>query len=187
MLTATYSLVAIAAEQEKTRTMLNRLQQFLDAAWSGLQNVDFGFLESGYHRLLQFDQYLRERKIERFLIPVLRGTGREAELLIAEMESLRHKSIGYLREAGALLASRTDFGRLQVSRVCESMSAYCSQAASRLTLEEQSLLPLARRLLSVEDWFRLASDFLSRDSAPGRRSGRPNRGYAHPGARRDMH
>lgn len=180
MLTATYSLVAITAEQEKTRKLLTRLQQFIEASWKDLQAIDFGFLEAGYQRMLQFDHFLRNRKIELFLIPALKGLSREADQLIAELEALTMQAGRVLHATAEQLAARMDFSRIQVSQVCESMQAYCRHTVSRLHLEEQSLLPLARRLLSMEDWFRLASEFLSRDE---RRTGR-GRSWAARGMRR---
>lgn len=163
MLTATYSLVAISAEQEKTRSLLSRVQQFVQASWKNLQSIDFGFLEAGYGKLLHFDHFLRNRKIELYLMPTLRGLSRESDLLLAELESLRAKSARVLHKLSDQLNMRAELSHVQVSQVCDSMQVYCDQLSTRLHLEEQSLLPLARRLLSMDDWFRLAAEFLSRD------------------------
>lgn len=176
MLTATYSLVAISAEQDKTRNLLHRLQQFVQAAWKGVQSIDFGFLDAGYNRLTQFDHYCRNRKIEAYLIPALRGFSNEADKLIAELEVVNAKARHVLQVVGRHLAASVNMSHLQISQVYDAMQAYCRHASERLTLEEQWLLPLARRLFSVEDWFSLATQFLSGD---GRSSGRQ---AAHAGA-----
>ena len=65
MLTVTYSFVAISAEQDKARGILSRLQQYIQNAWQGLQNVDLAFLDAAFNRLLQYDDYCRNRKFER--------------------------------------------------------------------------------------------------------------------------
>lgn len=187
MLTATYSLVAITAEQEKTRSRLTRFQRFVEASWKDLQAIDFGFLEAGFQRMLQFDQFLRQRKIELYLIPALKGLSREADLLIAELEALAAQAGRVLQETASELAARVEFSRIQVSQACESMQAYCRCVASRLHLEDQALLPLARRLLSVEDWFRLASEFLSRDSQDERKPAPPMRTPRHVGRSSDLY
>jgi response regulator RpfG family c-di-GMP phosphodiesterase len=189
MLTATYSLVAIAAEQDKTRSLLHRVQHFVEASWKGLQSIDFGFLEAGYTRLLQFDHYLRNRKIELYLMPALRGVSREGDLLLAELESLSAKAGRVLQEAASQLDTRMELSRIQVSQMCDSMQTYCRHVAACLQLEEQSLLPLARRLLSMEDWFRLASEFLSRDGGGDSRRthGLHARGAARIGSMSDLH
>lgn len=188
MLTATYSLVAITAEQDKARSLLRRLQQFVQTSWKGLQTIDFGFLQAGCERMQQFDHFFQNRKIEVSLIPALKGVNCEADLLIAELESLRNKAGRVLHDMTRQLAVRVELSRIQVSQLCESMQIYCAHVSSRLQLEEQSLLPLARSLLSVEDWFRLAADFLSRDgSTQGRRvRSMPARVSAHIGSSNDL-
>lgn len=166
MLTATYSLVAIAAEQDKARSLLQRLQHFIEASWKGLQDIDLGFMEAAHQKLLRFDHFLRERKIEQFLIPLLRQAGQEAELLIAELDSLRARSARALQSAGRELSSRIELNGHEIARLSDAMHTYCAHVAARLRLEEQALLPLARRLLSVEDWFHLAAEFLSSAESP---------------------
>lgn len=163
MLTATYSLVAIAAEQERARSLLGRIQQFVEASRKDWRAIDAGFLEAGFRRMLQFDQFLRNRKIEQVLIPALRGLSREAGRVIAELDALAARARRLLQGTAAQLGTRMEFSRVQVSQICESMQAYCRHIGSRLHLEEQSLLPLARRQLSLEDWFRLASEFLAHE------------------------
>jgi hypothetical protein len=160
MLTATYSLVAITAEQDKTRSLLQRLQQFIQASWKGLQGIDFGFLESGYQRLLHFDQYLKNRKIELYLVPALRGVSREADQVLAEFDALGEKARDALHHAGRQLTMQLEHGRSMMSQFCDSMHTYCVHIAARMNLEERALLPIAKRIFSVDDWFRLAAHFL---------------------------
>src|SRR5690606_33706081 len=117
--------VAIAAEQEKTRSLLGRIQQFVEASWKDLRAIDFGFFEAGFQRILQFDQYLRSRKIEQVLIPALRGLSREADQLVAELDTLAARTRRLLQGAAAQLGARMEFSRVQVGQVCETMQAYC--------------------------------------------------------------
>lgn len=180
MLTATYSMVAIAAEQDKTRTMLSRLQQYLQGAWKGLQSIDFTILETAFGKLLQFDRYLGTRKLERHLIPVVRNTGREAEGLVAELDALSAKGVGILRSIGEQLAQAFESSAVKINQICHAMESYCGTVLVRLEREERELIPLARRLLSVEDWFSIAAQFLSDDGdSDGRqRSAGPRRGVS---------
>lgn len=170
MLTATYSLVAIAAEQDKARRLLQRLQHFVEASWKGLQSIDFGFLEAGCERMMQLEQFLQSRKLVRHVLPALREAGREAELIVGELESLIGRAGKTLSSVANRLVPRPEMGRIEVSQLCESMEVYCRHVHARLQMEEQILLPLARRVLSVEDWFRLAAAFLSNESTSERRT-----------------
>lgn len=167
MLTTTYSLATITAELDKSRQLLRRLQQFVDATWNGLETLDYAFLEAGYRKFAQFDHFFRGRKIELYLIPSLRRAAREAGALIADLESLSAKCANLLRTAGNRLAARMGSERLRISDICDDMQAYCLRVAERLDLEEQVLLPMARRVLSAEEWFGLAAQFLQREASGG--------------------
>lgn len=164
MLTATYSLVAIAAEQDKTRNMLHRLQQYIQTTWKGLQNIDFSFLETACGKLQHFDKYFRSRKLEVHLIPALRAASREADALIAELDLLSVNGMTILRTLGELLAETFDRSAIKVNQICHAMESYCDTMRIRLEREERELIPLARHVFSVEDWFTIAAQFLSDDT-----------------------
>ena len=169
MLTATYSLVAIATEQDKTRAMLSRLQQYLQSAWRGVQKIDLSFLESALGKLLQFDRYFGARKLERYIVPAMRHAGREAENLVAELDALSAKGAGILRSLGEQLAEAFDTSAFKINQICHAMESYCGTMLVRIEREERELIPLARRLFSIEDWFTIAAQFLSDDGdADGR-------------------
>lgn len=171
VLTATYSLVAIAAEQDNARSVLSRVRQYIQATWKGFQNIDFAFLENAFNKLMQFDSYCRNRKLELYVIPALRNAGREAEALIAELESLSRKGMSLVRTVRDQLAAAFDLNAIKANEICEAMEGYCHHLAVRLEREERELIPLARRLLSIDDWFKIASQFLadeSRDRGKGR-------------------
>ena len=166
MLTATYSLVAIAAEQEKARKLLCKLQQYVQTAWKGLQGLDFPFLETAFGKLTRLENYCRSRKLELYLMPVLRAASQEAEELVLELEGLRSRCTDVIRHIGRQLRGVTTLGAAGASGLLQSMETYCSCLSTRFEREEKELLPLARRLLSVEDWFTIATNFLSPDGGP---------------------
>jgi len=166
MLTATYSLVSIAAEQEKARKLLGKLQQYVHTAWKGLNGLDFPFLEAAFGKLVRLENYCRSRKLELYLMPVLRAVSREAEELVLDLEKLRHSCTDAVRHIGGQLRGAPILGAAEMSGVLQSMETYCSCLFARFEREEKELLPLARRLLSVEDWFAIAANFLSADGGP---------------------
>lgn len=172
MLTATYSLVAIAAEQDKTRAMLSRLQQYIQNTWKGLQSIDFSFLETAFGKLVQFDKCFRTRKLELYLIPALRNASREAESLVAELDALSAKGANILRSLGEQLAEAFEMSAVKINQVCHAMESYCGCMLVRLEREERELIPLARRLFSIEDWFTIAAQFLSDDGDSDARGAR---------------
>jgi hypothetical protein len=166
MLTATYSLVFITAEQEKARTLLGKLQQYVHTAWKGLQGLDFPFLETAFGKLTRLENYCRSRKLELYLMPIFRAVSREAEELVLDLEKLRDRCTEVMRHIGEQLRGATILGAAGTSELLQSMETYCSCLFARLEREERELLPLARRVLSVEDWFAIATNFLSPDGGP---------------------
>lgn len=164
MLTATYSIIAIAAEQDKARHMLGRLQQHMENAWKGMQRLDFATLDATFNRLMHFEHFCRSRKIERYVMPTLRRFGRDAEVLVADLENLGSKATGILRAVGEQLSAAFDHGLARAGELCNSMELYCRHVSTRLDREERELLPMARHLLTVEDWFGIAAQSLSETS-----------------------
>lgn len=156
MLTATYSFIAIAAEQKHARGRLQKLQQRLQAALKGKQHPDTGVLDTVWNKLTQFDKYFRNRKVDAYLIPVLRNTDGEADALIADLERLSAAGAAIVRSIGERAADHVHSDAL-----CQAMERYCRKVSLRLDKEEQALLPLARRCLSTEAWFSIASQLLA--------------------------
>jgi hemerythrin-like domain-containing protein len=179
MLTATYSIVTISTEQNKTRRILHRLQQHIRNAWDGLRNIDLGGIESAFNNLTQFDRYCHSRKVEVHLIPAMRRVTTEADALIAELEALSVSGMNILRSLRGQLGRAFEEGGARVNEVCNSMELYCSNLQKRLAKEEEELFPLARRLFSIEEWFAIAEKFLSED-AQSRGRNHPNHAFAAP-------
>lgn len=174
MLTATYSLVAIAAEQNHTRSKLQRLQQYIQSTWKNLQSIDFGFFETALNKLMQFDKYCRGRKIEMYLIPALRDASSDAAALIAELDGVSASGMRILHSIREQMTAAFFAGHIRFGEICQAMDLYCRKLWIRLDREERELLPMARRLLSTDDWFTIAAQFLSDDGdAEGRRRHRP--------------
>ncbi|TFW09580.1 hypothetical protein E4K72_05315 [Oxalobacteraceae bacterium OM1] len=164
MLTATYSFVALATEQDNARSMLTRAQQFVQSAWHSLQGMEA--LETAIAKLIQFDKYCRQRKLELHLMPLLRRIGGDTALLLGELDALAERAYGLLRSVRATVSDRPELPPSQLGDLWHGLYQYCEAGRERLDREERELFPLARRTLSVEDWFRIAAQFLS-DDRPG--------------------
>jgi len=167
MLTATYSLVAIRAEQDKAHRLLSRLQQYIQSGWQSLRNLDFAVLESAFNKMLHFDNYCRCRKVELYLIPAIRRVTREADTLLAELEALSAAGAEMIRLARSRLADVFEVGSAAAHEACRSIDQYCFSLQARLRKEDAELFPMARRVLSVEEWFSVAAQFLSDDGGGG--------------------
>jgi hypothetical protein len=169
MLTATYSFVAISAEQDMARSLLYRLQQAVQNIWHSMQKTDLSFLEAAFDKLFQFDRFCRHRRLDLYVIPTLRSVTREADALLAQLESMRESGLAMLRTARERLAATFDSGNTRVHEAVHAMETFIGSMQKKLAREEQELFPLLRRLLSVEDWFTIAAQFLADDAGtPGK-------------------
>ncbi len=174
MLTATYSLVAMATEQKNASHLLARARQAIAALWNSRQEADLGRAEEALSGLTRFDHYCHQRKVEKYVIPTVRGASREIDAIVGELESLSGIGMKFMGTAAEQLRAMFERHGPQVPELCHAMEAYCDCLQQRLKREEEDLLPLVRRMLSVDDWFSLAAKFLgdeqsrkpTRNSAP---------------------
>lgn len=161
MLTATYSIVAMAIEQKEALNCLERIRHAIAALWQNPQQIDPDRIEAAFSGLARFDRYCRERKVEKYVIPTVRGTSCEIDAVVRELECLSGVGLKLLGAAGEQLQALFDRHAVQALELCRAMEAYCDCLRQRLMQEEELLMPLMRRMLSVEDWFTLAATFLS--------------------------
>lgn len=164
MLTSTYSLIAITAEHERSRGRVARLRQHFHTAWHGIVQADFNFFETAGQRLVKFDNFFRRRKIETCLMPVMRMMGRDAQAVVNELEQLLQRAASMLDHYLQLMRNASHH-RAEPHAMRELADGYCESVSLRLDREEQELLPLSQRLLSVEDWFSIGAQMLADNEA----------------------
>ncbi len=163
MLTATYSLVAISSEQQKAHRVLARLQQGIAHLWKNLQEIDLAGVEAAIHKLVHFDHVVRQRKMERYVIPALKSATHEVDAVLEELDALSgfcEHLLQSLRQQSRLVLQQ---GRSKLKDLRRAMELYCSNLHLRLAKEEELLLPLVPRVLSGEEIFEMGVQFLSDD------------------------
>jgi hypothetical protein len=163
MLTATYSLVALSVEQRNARCTLSAVQQFLRGAEGEAERLDADDLQKAVQTLTQLDEYCHERKVELYVIPAIRQATHEADPLLDELEWLSSRCMDILRSLRASVGVAIDQGTARVEEIRHAMDMYCNNLLQRL-LKEEELFQIAGRVLSVEGWFSLASNFLNDDA-----------------------
>jgi hypothetical protein len=177
MLTTTYSLIALSVEQKNARGSLSALQQYIKSSAGNLNDSDPVALESAVDKLSQFDQYCHERKVEVYVIPAIRKATREADSLLVELEQLNLMSVNILRSVRDGLRQACEQGAVKIEELCSSMERYCSNLYQRLVKEEE-LCKIAQRVISIDEWFAIAANFLSYDADIGRRKRHAQTGHA---------
>lgn len=169
MLTATYSIVAISAEQKRARKLLVKLQQTIVNAWKNFQDSDFAGIEAALHKLALFDQKFHARKVEKYVIPAIKSATHVADPLLDELEALNSYCLRILQTLQAQVHQAIGLGIAKQKDVQKevrtAVDLYCSKLQLRLAKEEQELLPLLPKVLSGDEIFELGARFLEEDGA----------------------
>ncbi len=165
MLTVTYSLVAMAAEQTTAYNLLARTRQAVAALWANIHEIELERAHTALLGLRRFDHYCRQRKVERFVIPAVRGSCREIDAIVSDLDCLSGAGMQLLGTAAAELGWTLEQRASHLKQLCRAMESYCECLEQRLRREEEELLPIVRRMFSVDDWFSLAAQFLGDEKA----------------------
>jgi hemerythrin-like domain-containing protein len=184
MLTSTYTLVALSIEQTAVRAALQALADELRPLPG-----DYATLAAG--RAAQLCAGLRRavddchwRKLDKFLVPVLRHSSRAAEGLLQDLERLSAEA------AAAMALAEACFGAgerpVERERFCAAVEACIAALRRRLEREEDELFPLARGTVGGDAWFAIANQMLAHDAYVQERRGRGAHA-AHGGNASGMH
>lgn len=169
MLTVTYTFVAISTEQKNARNELTGLCGYLRNCLQCLNNLDYAIIQKALNRVTQFDQYWRSRKLELYLIPAVRGLSSEVDALLAEIEYFTVLAAEKLKTVQQALHETEEASIDKLCTLVAMLESYCECLLLRLAKEEEELLPLLRRLLSNDEWFPIAAQFLSDEQKTHRR------------------
>ena len=164
MLTATYTLVSLSVEQANVRASLQSLQKVLQSNFIHLGALSPVQVEYACDALRHLYDSFHWRKIEQFLIPAVRRATREADLLLHELDVLSQvaaDAMGTIAERMAGMAIDTQ-GR--VLEFCGMVDAFSGALLARMEREERELFPVARAVISGEDWFAIANQMLAHDA-----------------------
>lgn len=168
MLTTTYSLVALSVEQNNAKGGLSALHQYIKSSTERLDDSGPDVLESAVDKLAQFDQYCHERKVEVYVIPAVKKATREADTLLAELEQLSSAGINIVRSVRDALRMVCEQGSAKIEELCSSMERYCANLY-QLLIKEEELFKIAQRVITIDEWFAIAANFLSYDAENDRR------------------
>jgi hypothetical protein len=184
MLTTTYAFLSLSIEQQKLHNLLSETQQLFQINSAHRQHSDVATVSTVVEQFTKLDASCHKGKIEMYIIPAIQKATREADTLLDELESLNaarrqiHDSVKGWAQSD-LAPKPTGMNDLY-----SSIGLYCDNLLERLVKEEQELLPLAKRVISSDDWFSMGTRFLSIDTEhmPRRRAADSRSGRAGSGA-----
>ncbi|MES2152777.1 MAG: hypothetical protein V4508_23620 [Pseudomonadota bacterium] len=164
MLTATYTLVALAVEQSKARASVQALQQGLLASFSAHHRLSAGQVGYACDALRRINEHCQWRKLELFLVPAIRRASAASAPLLVDLEALSDLAAVRLAELGGPMGAVALDGDAAVARFCAAIDAFCTAILCRLEREERELFPVARAAISGENWFAIANQMLVHDA-----------------------
>lgn len=157
MLTSTYTLVALSVEQARARVEVQALlERWRPGAWWG-EPPAMRQYEQACDALRQVSESCHWRKLDKFVLPVLRRRGEDAAALVAELDGLSRQA-HEARQAAQAAAMEGDPGCLAALERC------CELLLERLEREERELLPLARSVIPGEGWLAISHQMLAHDA-----------------------
>jgi hemerythrin-like domain-containing protein len=160
MLTTTYILLSLSAEQKKVHHLLSTVQQSFHNNCADLQRLDPAVLESVVSQLDKLDASCHRRKVEVYVIPAIQQTTNEADPILAELEALNATGLRTLGTVKERVQQAFEQSAIEVSGLTASIELYCNNLLERLAKEEEELLPLAQRVISSDGWFAIGAQFL---------------------------
>ncbi|MFC3110523.1 hypothetical protein ACFQAT_27630 [Undibacterium arcticum] len=164
MLTTTYALLSLSAEQKRVHNLLSTARQLFQDSCADKRRLDRVILESVVSQLAQLDVSCHRRKVEVYVIPAIQKATKEADSLLAELESLSAIGLRILGSVREWVQQGFNQGVIEVKALYSSIELYCNNVLQRLTKEEEELWPLAKRVISNEEWFVIGAKFLSLDA-----------------------
>lgn len=164
MLTSTYALISLSSEQKRVHDLLVMVQRLLQDSSTERPRSDQVILDSIGRQLTRLDASCHRRKMEIFVIPAIMSATKEADFLLAELETLSATCLQVLESVGHWVQQAVDDGTREVTELYSLVALYCNSMLLRLAKEEDALLPLAQRVISSDDWFAIGVQFLSHDA-----------------------
>lgn len=160
MLTETYALVAITAEQQNMRRVLSNLKESIDDNFLDRQNVEPDEIESMLNKLVLVERYFHARAVVRSVIPSIRHATTAKEDLLSELDALSAHAKLILQNLREGSQSSANLSSLRIEKLHFSMQQFCQILLKRLDQEEAELFPLAQQVLTPDEWFEVATHCL---------------------------
>ena len=164
MLTATYTLVALSVEQASIRASVQSLQKLLNTSFRHQAALGAGQVAYACDKLQGLYQNCHWRKIDMFLIPAVRRATRQADALLAELDTLSAAAGEAIAAAAARVGTAALDTEAAVGQFCATIEQFCSTMLARLDREETELFAVARAVISGEAWFSIANHMLAHDA-----------------------
>lgn len=153
---------AIAIIQDEHRSLavvLHGMKYLLDQARETGRMPDFTLLNAMLHYIRAFPENLHHPKEDAYLFAALRKRTHEADAVVAELEQ-HHKDGSRLLAALEHALAEFERGAADGSDgFTRALMAFTQAQWHHMSMEEKTLIPMAREHLLPEDWMEIAAAF----------------------------
>lgn len=161
MLCMTYFLTAISLEQQKLQKILDDFKKQINEIQSDIstkvQHHYFQAVEMTIKNFYRVEKQCQTRKVDLYLIPEIHKTSKPTEQILAELESLKSRSMTLFIDMQQQLGSCVDKGIETMEELFGAMQLYCEMQQAILQKEEQELVPMAQQVLPFDAWFSMST------------------------------
>jgi len=120
---------------------------------------DFKLMWSMIYYMDAFSQRLHDPREEAYLFSKLQERTGEADQLIADLKLQHAASVAHLRNLELMLGEIEAGVADKLEAFAASVENMVEEARHHMQLEERTVIPLARKYLTAEDWVEIAAAF----------------------------
>lgn len=139
-------------EHRALGAVLQAFRFVLDGLAKGAQNADFGLLQAMIDYITEVPDELHHPKEDEVLFVAIRACVPQAAALLDKLQHDHAQGLHGTRALRQALADYQAAGPAGYTRFAEVAGSYIDASWSHIKLEENELLPMARRLLEPADW-----------------------------------
>jgi hemerythrin-like domain-containing protein len=127
---------------------------------------DFALLKAVLDYIVSYPDRWHHPKEDEVLFPAVRKRTNEAEALLRQLEAEHVEGAALLARLQTQLMAFRDGAPSAREAFFDAVDAYTKFQWEHIAKEEEVLLPLARRVLTAEDWHQVALAFDAKDNPP---------------------
>ncbi|MGE3864771.1 MAG: hemerythrin domain-containing protein [Burkholderiaceae bacterium] len=151
-------LRAFYAEHDSIAAVLHALQYLADELDRG-RKVDAKVFRQILYYLDVFPERFHHPHEDRLLFPALKARTNEADAIIARLEKQHENGAGRIRALEQALLRWEVGGEPERAAFVDATRDFVAGYRAHIRLEEDELMPIARRALTDEDWQRIEAGF----------------------------
>lgn len=158
---ANIAIRQIRQEHSYLSTILNAMRHFVREIAERGKSPDLKMFRAMAFYISEYPEKIHHPKEDRFLFSLLRQRTAEANDTLAALETQHGQGERMARELEHALTRYELFGRSAFGTFAETLERYAAFYVDHMALEEDIVLPAAKKFLLPEDWEVIATQFAS--------------------------